>query len=328
MSLWIDQKYLSLISVRLERFQRKSDKLYNFRCPFCGDSKKSKWKARGFVYVKKGGMFYKCHNCGHGTNMKGLLAQVDPNTLAEYNMEKFKEPRNLRTEAPAYEFEAPKFKKKDTAHLHFKPISGPALEYAKERKLPDHMIETLFWVEDSQTLEYMDAKYEGRIIGHEPRLIIPFLDQQGNLFGYQGRGLSSKSTLRYITIMIDDSMPKLFGLDEVDVSKTVYVTEGPIDSMFVDNCIAMAGSDLAGIQAPEKVVMIYDNEPRNKQIVDKMDKSLNYGRNIVVWPSKIEEKDINDMIMRGMSKADLSLLISQNTHSGLSGKMALSVWSR
>ena len=314
--------------MRLERFQRKSDKLYNFRCPFCGDSKKSKWKARGFVYVKKGGMFYKCHNCGHGTNMKGLISQVDPNTLAEYNMETFKEPRNLRTETPAYEFEAPKFEKKDTAHLHFKPISGPALEYAKERKLPDHMIETLFWVEDSQTLEYMDAKYEGRIIGHEPRLIIPFYNVNGKLFAIQARDIGD-SKLRYITIKLDEEHPLVYGLEKVDFEQRVFIFEGPFDSMFIDNSIAVGGADLSRVADKFKdSVLVFDNQPRNAQLVSKMQEVIEDGHAIVVWPDNLEEKDINDMVLRGMSIPKILDVINRNTFKNTAALLALSQWRK
>ena len=62
---YIDQKYLLLVSPQLKLFKKKSDGLYNFRCPYCGDSQKSRTKARGYVFRKKNDLFYKCHNCGH-----------------------------------------------------------------------------------------------------------------------------------------------------------------------------------------------------------------------------------------------------------------------
>ena len=166
-------------------------------------------------------------------------------------------------------------------------------------------------------------KEEGK---DESRLIIPFLDQKGNMFGFQGRSLSQKSSLRYITIMLDESRSRLYGLDDIDSSKTIYVVEGPFDSMFVSNAVAMAGSDTA---VPfNDVVMVYDNEPRNAEIVKKMEKSIDQGRKIVVWPSKINHKDINDMVIAGMRCADIRLMIEQNTYRDLSAKMALNVWKR
>ena len=337
--VFVERKYILLLSNGFRNFKQKEN-LFNFSCPYCGDSSSNKFKARGYLIEKKSSYMYYCHNCNVSRNFDNFLKEHDQLLFNEYKMEKLKDSSNPEkseqisntNHQKAVSF--PGYKKRGSPLRRLKKVSQldwdhPVKQYIQDRCIPNVYHHKLFYCPKfyQWTNSVLPGKFK-EVTKDEPRLIIPFLDQQGNLFGYQGRALSSKSTLRYITIMIDDSMPKLFGLDEVDVSKTVYVTEGPIDSMFVDNCIAMAGSDLAGIQAPEKVVMIYDNEPRNKQIVDKMDKSLNYGRNIVVWPSKIEEKDINDMIMRGMSKADLSLLISQNTHSGLSGKMALSVWSR
>ena len=77
MSSYIDIKFLNLLSTRLPKFKRKSDNLFNFRCPHCGDSQKSASKARGFVYRKKNDMFFKCHNCGMGQTLGNLIKFLD-----------------------------------------------------------------------------------------------------------------------------------------------------------------------------------------------------------------------------------------------------------
>ena len=117
MSLWIDQKYINILSGRLDRFSHKSGNLYNFRCPFCGDSQKNKYKARGYVYEKKGGLFFKCHNCSVGTHMRGLIDHLDPALGDAYGLEHYREGKgkNIQRVAPDMKTEIdfkPKFRTK------------------------------------------------------------------------------------------------------------------------------------------------------------------------------------------------------------------------
>lgn len=335
--VFIERKYILLLSNRFRNFKQKEN-LYNFSCPYCGDSTSNKFKARGYLIEKKNSYMYYCHNCNVSKNFERFLQDHDQLLHNEYKLEKLKDSSTLEskeqisnTTIKAVSF--PGYKKRGSPLRRLKKVSQlnwdhPVKQYINDRYIPNVYHHKLFFCPNfyQWTNEILPGKFK-EVTKDEPRLIIPFLDKQGNFFGYQGRALRN-SQLRYITIMLDETRPKLFGLDDVDMSKTVYVTEGPIDSMFIDNCIAMCGSDVTLPMVPEKTVMIYDNEPRNKQIVDKMQKSLDIGRKIVIWPSKVKEKDINDMVMTGTSKADLSLIISQNTFSGLSGKMALSVWSK
>ena len=126
--------------------------------------------------------------------------------------------------------------------------------------------------------------------------------------------------------MLEESRPKIFGLEDINVDKPVYVTEGPLDSIFVDNCIAMAGSD--GQINFDDTIMVYDNEPRSVEIVKKIQKSINKGFKVVIWPGTLEYKDINDMIMSGLNKADVKLIIETNTYKGLQANMALTNWKK
>ena len=129
----------------------------------------------------------------------------------------------------------------------------------------------------------------------EPRIIIP-LFYQDTLVGFQGRALGP-SKIKYITVMLNDNAPKIYGLDELQKDKTIYVTEGPFDSTFISNAIALCGADgdlsKWGISNP---VWIYDNEPRNTEIVSRISRTIDRGEKIVIWPSSIKEKDINDMV--------------------------------
>ena len=116
MSTYIDIKYLNLLSTRLPKFKRKSEYLFNFRCPHCGDSQKSQTKARGFVYQKKNDMFFKCHNCGVGRTLPNFLKDNDPGLFSEYLLESYREGhtgKGSKIPLPEFNFQKPVFKKKD-----------------------------------------------------------------------------------------------------------------------------------------------------------------------------------------------------------------------
>ena len=127
--------------------------------------------------------------------------------------------------------------------------------------------------------------------------------------------------------MVDESKPKVFGLDEVNKNNKIYVVEGPIDSLFLNNSIAMAGADLSSLQLP-KPVIVYDNEPRNKEIIRRMEKVIQRGSELVVWPDYIEDKDINDMIISGYDTHDIMSILKDRTYSGLSASAKLSEWRK
>lgn len=168
------------------------------------------------------------------------------------------------------------------------------------------------------------SRYAGTPIADKERLILPFFDEEGKLFGMQGRSLDKKQ-IRYITIMFNKNKPKLFGLEQVDMSKEFVVVEGPIDSFFVKNCIAMAGSDGISNKYVTNAVICFDNEPRSNEIVSKMKKSLESGYKTVIWPDSIKQKDINDMVLANL---DVNRIIHENTYSGLSGLLKLNTWKR
>ena len=325
------------MSNRFRNFKEKNNQ-FNLSCPYCGDSTKNKFKARGYLLSKKGQYFYYCHNCGVSKKFDQFILDHDPMLYREYRLEKLKDSsvleksENISTSNVTTSTAFPSYRKAGSPLRKLKKVSQldwdhAVKKYILNRMIPNKYHAKLFYCPKfyqwTNTLVPGKFKEESK---DEPRLIIPFLDEKGNMFGFQGRSLSAESNLRYITVMLDESRSKLYGLDDIDSGKTVYVVEGPFDSMFVSNAVAMAGSD---VTVPFKdVVMVYDNEPRNGEIVKKMEKSVNQGRKIVVWPSKISHKDINDMVIAGMRCADIRLIIQNNTFSDLSAKMALNVWKR
>jgi predicted RNA-binding Zn-ribbon protein involved in translation (DUF1610 family) len=319
----VDAKYIGLVSSRLKKFKRVKANLFNFRCPICGDSQKQKNKARGYIYPIKNNMNYKCHNCGASLSFNNFLKQVDTTLHKQYTLEKFKEGhtgRNFVVEEPKFEFSKPVFKK--SFDLPKASSNSVASDYLTKRKLdPDK-----FYFAD-KFMEWTNSQKQtfDTILRDESRIVIPMYDEDKNLIGFQGRALG-KSFTKYITVMLDDEAPKAYGLDSIDKTSTVYITEGPFDSTFICNSIAMCGADADisswGISDP---VWIYDNEPRNREIVSRIQRTINNGGRVVIWPTNIEEKDINDMVLAGH---DVMSMLKSNTHSGLEAKIKFNNWKR
>lgn len=335
---WVEDKYINNISNLVRNFTKKGN-AYNFSCPLCGDSRKDRRKARGYILSKEGKYSYFCHNCGASLSLANFLKQVSVPLHDEYVFERFRESNNhiqvAQPEPDIGRFLQPKFSKygclKTLKRVSQLDPSHPAKQYVASRLIPSKMHYKLFYAPKFKTFvnSLIPEKFKVDLEHHdEPRLIIPFIDEYGDVFGFQGRSFS-KDGIRYITIILNDSKPKLFGLESVDKTRNIYLTEGPIDSMFLENAIAMAGSDVSDISFLGKdVVYVYDNEPRNKEIIKKIDKAIDRGYNVVIWPSNVGEKDINDMIIAGKSPLDVQMIVKANTKKGLEAKLALSVWRK
>jgi transcription elongation factor Elf1 len=319
---FVDVKYINLISPRLQKFKKVKNNLYNFRCPICGDSQKNKNKARGYLYQVKNNTNFKCHNCGINISFNNFIKQLDPVIYKQYTFEKFKQGhtgKNFVIEEPTFKFEKPKFKPK--LDLPKASENADAKKYLQNRKInPDNYYYAEKFKEWTNSLQpTFDTEDKD-----EPRIIIP-LFYQNNLVGFQGRTLGL-SKVKYITIMLDENAPKIYGLDEIKKDKTVYITEGPFDSTFISNSIALCGADgdvgKWGIGNP---VWIYDNEPRNAEIHSRISRVIDRGERVVIWPSTIKEKDINDMVLSGLN---VQSVIESNTYSGLEAKLKFTIWKK
>ena len=319
---FVDVKYINLISSRFQKFKRVKNNLYNFRCPICGDSQTNKNKARGYLYQIKNNTNYKCHNCGINVSFNNFLKQIDTQIHKQYIFEKFKEGntgKNFTTQTPVLKFEAPKFRPKlDLPKASENPV---AKAYLENRKLNS---DNYYYTEKFKEWTNSLRPTFDNVSKDEPRIIIP-LFYQNILVGFQGRALGP-SKVKYITIMLTDDAPKIYGLDKVQKNKSVYITEGPFDSTFISNSIALCGSDgdvdKWGISNP---VWIYDNEPRNREILSRISRVIEMGQKVVIWTSSIKEKDINDMILSGL---DVQSVIESNTYSGLEAKLKFNTWKK
>ena len=332
MSSYIDLKFINDLSGRLSQFKKKTDYLFNFRCPHCGDSQKSKTKARAYLYRVKNDMFFKCHNCGQGQNLANFIKFVDPKLYESYLLERYKKSAPA-TPKPKFDFKPTKFTNQtpidDLKSIRDLSEDHPARLYCVNRKIPEKYFDKLFLSDKFMTLVNEVKPNTYKITKDHPRLIIPFYDTTGKVFAFQGRAFG-KEQPKYLTIKLDENRQKVYGLDKVNFQQPIYITEGPIDSLFIDNCLAAGGADLfLKNKIPnENITYIFDNEPRNKEIVKRMYKVIEQDFNVVIWPEDLQLKDVNDMIMSGLTKFELQDIISNNTYSKLSALTKLNYWKK
>ena len=319
----IDSKYIGLVSSRLQKFKRVKADLYNFRCPICGDSQRNKSKTRGYLYPAKSNTNFKCHNCGASMSFNNFLKELDPMLHKQYILEKFKEGytgKNFVVEEPKFEFTKPIFKKKlDLPKASENPA---AREYLEKRKLDPEK----FYYADKFKVWVNTQKITFSTIGRdESRIIIPMYDTESNFIGFQGRALGP-NPVKYITVMLSDDAPKIYGLDQVDSTKPIYIVEGPFDSTFVQNAVAMCGSDI-DIRSFgwSNYIYVFDNEPRNREIVNRISKTIDRGDKVVIWPTTVQHKDINDCVLAGLNVMDV---LKSNIYSGLEAKIKFNNWKK
>ena len=338
---WLQHKYIGMVSGRLEKFKRKGSNLYNFRCPICGDSQTHTHKARAYIFEKQGNMMFHCHNCNVTMSVPNFIKSIDQNIYNEMQMEKLqnnKTPEQIEYESFVEKMKKPVFMKSGPLK-GLKKVSQLSPDHrvkklVDSRKIPNPYHAKLFCCPNFKqfTNNLVPNKFDEESVARdETRLLIPFFNKEKRLHAYQGRALGN-SKVKYITIILDDSVPKLYGLDSVDFDKTTYVFEGPIDSMFIPNSIATAGGDLVSaigtLPNKQNIVVVYDNEPRSKDTIKKLDKAIMQGYSVCIWPDNLEHKDINDMVLAGLTSEFIQFIIKSNTYRDLAAKMALTKWSK
>lgn len=337
MSLFLDQKFLSLISNRLPLFKKKDDHLYNCRCVLCGDSTKNKRKARGYFFKYKNELRYKCHNCDASQTFANFLKNLDSQLYSQYALEKYSESGFVQrgNSIPEFNFEEPQFKAEEERlldhlleRLDKLTDDHEAVKFCLERNIPRDKFSKIYFIDNVKNIVQLNSSYKEAIRGEEPRLVFPFYDSHGQLSGVTCRAIRGEA-LRYITVKVKDNVPLLFGINDISTDKTVYVVEGPIDSLFLDNCIAAAGTSFGKIStidiSPEKLVLVFDNQPRNKEVCKIIERNIAQGYNVVIWPQTVVEKDINDMVTAGRN---VKSIIKQNTFNGLTAKAKFMAWKR
>ena len=330
---FVDIQYAQMLSGRLDNFRIRNTAPYkiNFRCPICGDSQKSRSKARGWLLERENKFSYYCHNCGASQGFQYFLKTIDPLLYNDYIAEKFVAKANnsvQETDITSFKTKKPVFKKDPLKKL--KKVSQLAPDHAikryiSKRQIPSHHHYRLYYAPKFKTWinEIIPNKFE-HVGKDEPRLVIPFLDDKGKVFGVSARGFNPEG-IRYITIMFDER-PKIFGLDKVNFNEPYYIVEGAIDSFFLSNAIAMNGAEGNGNAANERAIYVFDAEPRNKEIHKRMEKVIKNGHKICIWPNDVPGKDINEMYLNGMT--DVEKVIEDNTYQGLQAELKLASWRK
>ena len=343
MSIRIDTDYIINLSSQLEKFTKKGDYTYNCRCPICGDSQKSKSKARGYFYKKQDDMFYKCHNCGYGSTVGNLIKEINPTLYKEYRMERWKSGESgfsnykKPTDEELYPYDAPVFNTFNSDYavpIKSFPDEHEGKKYLLDRMLPD--VSDFYWCDDfaKYVNDVLPNKYPTLVdtTAGEGRILIPFYNRSKQLTHVQGRSISpAQHNVRYVTLGFFEEQPKIFGLDKVDLNKRIYVVEGPFDSLFLPNCIAMGGGDcnlLSTVVPKERVVVVMDNEPRNRDTIKRMQKYIDLDYTITFFPDTIKEKDINDMILNGIVQKEILKIINKNTYKSVGANFKLSEWRK
>lgn len=333
MSFYIDQLFINRVGLHLDRFKKRNDSTWNFRCPICNDSNKNKAKTRGYIYKKKGQYHFYCHNCSLPLTFRAFLKRVDHSLYQEYQLAKMEESGMKIPETLAKKEEFNREVTINLPTLKKLSVNHTARKFITERKIPVQWLDGLYFA--SNFKEFIDEVYPDHgkeFLPSDRRIIIPFRDGNGRIEGVQGRALD-KSDAKYITININPESKKLFGLDRVNFNKTVYVVEGPFDSLFVENSIATMDSSLwrvvEKIGNRHEYVFIYDNEKLNRQIVSNLKKTINLGYSVFIWPKRLSHyKDINEAVLGGYSPSELMDIIRKNTFTDLKAKLELTAWQK
>ena len=338
--LYIDTKYANMLAPRLRNFKQKKDYLWNYSCPVCGDSSSNKLKARGFIYRKKSDLFVMCHNCGYGTNIGNFIKFVDQTLYDEYVIERYK---SGTVRYNSHKDVTPMFKEerkpevvledsvlKDLKRLDKLPEDHPAVQYVLNRKIPKDKLELMYFcMKFKKWTNSVHFKFTNENDDH-PRLIFPFFNTHGKVFAFSGRSFGPEEP-KYYTIKLDEDAEKVYGLERIDFSKHIYVVEGQVDSLFLPNCIAVAGAsfDIDTIQKIKtNCTVVMDNEPRNKDICKQLNKYITAGYKVCMMPETVEQKDINEMVMSGKTIEEVVNLINTNSYNGLEAQMHFATWKK
>lgn len=334
--LYVDVKFANLLNPFLRNYKKKNDALWNFSCPVCGDSTKNKLKARGYIFRVKTNLFVKCHNCGYSDSIGNFIKQVNPSLYNEYIYETYKnkDTRNRQHDDVPDIFKQPSIKRDDVL-LNLKSIKQlheehPVVQYCIKRHIPKKFYDILFYAPKFISYYNSIVTEKKSSSAEHPRLIIPFFDVNRKCFAFQARAFG-KEIPKYYTVKLDQTKEKIYGLERFNMSKRAYIVEGPIDSLFIDNCIAVSGSSFNGPiidQLKSNATIIYDNEPRSPVIIKLLEKSIERGFDVCIWPDNVMFKDINDMVINGMDINEIRSIIDSHTFNGLTAKVHLQHWRK
>ena len=353
---WLEQKYIGFIGTNLRNFKRKNTDNWQFSCPYCGDSTKNEFKARGYIFPHKNELKFHCQNCGITRSFVNFLKEQNHSLYNEYLIEKLE---NQGKKEEAFEFKTkftpirfehnrhPLFKYKKVSELS---KNHPAKTYIDSRRISNYHQSEMFWVPEFKSFinEIIPEKFDPKKIKmgfDEGRVIFPFFGKDRDVYGLQGRSLNPNDVVRYITIMFDENHPRMWNVEKIDKTIPVLTLEGPIDAMGMRNSVASCGGDifreLNQLDIPkENTIVVYDNEPRHPDTLKKMKTAITYGYPVCFWPETVSQKDVNQMVtdhFKGRNPSDQEItiygeeirdLIIKSSLSGIDAELKMAEWSK
>ena len=336
---YIDRKYINIVGMHLKRFKQINNDVWNFRCPYCGDSNKNEFKSRGYFFLKNDTYIFKCHNCGQTTNLRNFLKYVHGSLYNEYNVEKFKQHLHKKEVIDEKIFQTSiSFPEKINYDDYlgnrilkklFKATDDrKALQYLIDRGFNKKQINRFYYVPDINLITKRIPKYKEKTFKKLSAIIIPFI-RYGIVTHIQLRILNDEK-IRYITLEIEKTDLKIYGCDYVDENKTVYVFEGAFDSIFC-NGVALANGNLHNYKKQldelfDDYVLVYDKDLiSNRDILKSAEQAIKNGNKIVLYDKKVlesEYKDLNDLVVNKVIE-NPELYLKNNTYKGFKAKIYL-----
>jgi hypothetical protein len=338
---WVHNEFAFRALSHLPRFKQVNNSRQfklNCRCPVCGDSKKDEHKARFWAYDTGDDILLKCYNCDYVKPIGVYLREYEPELYREFILELRKD-RMRSTPVKEPEKEVPKEEKEPEGiklihcdRLDKLPIDHPIVKYAIKRCIPQNKWNRLYFTMKWPSLVNSVNPDTYKSEKNEPRLVIPIFNERGKIESFQGRALRKDAPQKYITIKENENATKIYGLDTAKEGQRVFVLEGPIDSLFVDNSIAITGGslDLGIIPFKEDRAWIMDNEPRHPDTIKRMKRLVDAGEKVVFWDnSPWNNKDINEMIQYGGATVEsIRDYIDNNIESGLMAQLRLKKYAK
>lgn len=266
----------------------ETDEKYNFRCNVCGDSQKNKNKKRGYILKNK--WVYYCHNCNVSLPVKKWIKDYYPSNYRMLIQAILTSDKTVvATKKPVVDKKKIQHAERENAK-HFVPIlKGKdklfdiAIQFCEDRMIPEDIWKTWFVATGG---------------AYKNRVIIPFFDNKGNIYFYQGRSLYKWMSPKYLA-RYGNKLNATYNYYNVDEGKPVICLEGAIDSMFVNNSIAVSGLRVGDKSLSGKYFLL-DNDGPGKS---KSKKLLEKGETVFIWKKYLQEnyfekapKDINEII--------------------------------
>lgn len=339
---YLEEKYINSISFELPKFEQTSRQppVFNFVCvqPGCGAGKK-RIKKKAYFYLKDDHFYYKCFRCGHHQRFTNFLKEFNSSLYQEYVLENLQETKKARPERLKFtatqnatelleerrRMEAIMALFRSVDHV---PMKHPAFQYVKRRKIDPKWYHRLFVIEEAKDIAKLFPEYEEKVRGSETRLFIPCFDRDGQLVGGTCRAIDPCLELRYIAVRVHDQSELVFNLDLIELHEPVLVVEGPIDSMFLPNCIGAGGLNLKKllkIVPRDNLTLVFDNQPKHPTVVSSMRSAISLGLPVVIWPNELPYKDINDMVLNNVEPLPI---IKSHTYRDTQAGVRLELWKR